>query len=65
MKTPEKSNVHSTFDGSVRYSAPVYQRYYVWGNEPLQALLEDIENCEAEDLEQFICLLYTSDAADE
>ncbi|HGY9638207.1 TPA: DUF262 domain-containing protein [Pseudomonas putida] len=54
MKTPEKSNVHSTFDGSVRYSAPVYQRYYVWGNEPLQALLEDIENCEAEDLEQFI-----------
>ncbi|EKN48125.1 MULTISPECIES: DUF262 domain-containing protein [Pseudomonas syringae group] len=54
MKTPEKINVHDTFDGSVRYSAPVYQRYYVWGNEPLQALLEDIETAGDGNLEQFI-----------
>lgn len=54
MKTPDKTNVHDTFDGSVRYSAPVYQRYYVWGDEPLQALLEDIENSGVENLEQFI-----------
>lgn len=54
MKTPEKTNVDGTFDGSVRYSAPVYQRYYVWGDEPLQALLEDIDNSGVEDLEQFI-----------
>lgn len=54
MKNPDKINVHNTFDGSVRYSAPVYQRYYVWGNEPLQALLEDIEYSADEDLEQFI-----------
>lgn len=54
MKNPDKTNVHDTFDGSVRYSAPVYQRYYVWGDEPLQALLEDIENSGVENLEQFI-----------
>ncbi|WP_339521918.1 DUF262 domain-containing protein [Pseudomonas sp. EL_65y_Pfl2_R96] len=54
MKTPEKIDVHDTFDGSVRYSAPVYQRYYVWGNEPLQALLEDIESSGDGNLEQFI-----------
>lgn len=54
MKTPEKINIHDTFDGSVRYSAPVYQRYYVWGDEPLQALLEDIDNSGVEGLEQFI-----------
>lgn len=54
MKTPEKINVHDTFDGSVRYSAPVYQRYYVWGNEPLQALLEDIDASAEGNLEQFI-----------
>jgi hypothetical protein len=54
MKNPDKTNVHDTFDGSVRYSAPVYQRYYGWGDEPLQALLEDIENSGVENLEQFI-----------
>jgi hypothetical protein len=54
MKNPDKINVHDTFDGTVRYSAPVYQRYYVWGEEPLQALLEDIENSGVENLEQFI-----------
>lgn len=54
MKNPEKINVHDTFDGSVRYSAPVYQRYYVWKDEPLQALLEDIVNSGIEGLEQFI-----------
>ncbi|MGY2236394.1 DUF262 domain-containing protein [Pseudomonas gingeri] len=54
MKNPDKISVHETFDGSVRYSAPVYQRYYVWGNEPLQALLEDIENAGDENPEQFI-----------
>ena len=48
MKNPDKTNVHDTFDGTVRYSAPVYQRYYVWGYEPLQALLEDIGNSEIE-----------------
>ncbi|NWD66104.1 DUF262 domain-containing protein [Pseudomonas gingeri] len=54
MKNPDKISVHETFDGSVRYSAPVYQRYYVWGNEPLQALLEDIESSGDENPEQFI-----------
>jgi uncharacterized protein with ParB-like and HNH nuclease domain len=54
MKNPEKNNIHETFDGSVRYSAPVYQRYYVWGYEELQALLDDIENAASENSEQFI-----------
>ena len=54
MKTPEKIDVHDTFDGSVRYSAPVYQRYYVWGDEPLQVLIEDIDSCQDGNSEQFI-----------
>lgn len=54
MKDPDKSNIHETFDGSVRYSAPVYQRYYVWGYDELQALLDDIENAADENSEQFI-----------
>ncbi len=53
MKNPEKNNVHDTFDGSVRYSAPVYQRYYVWGHDQLQVLLDDIESSEESSL-QFI-----------
>ncbi len=54
MKNPEKNNIHEMFDGSVRYSAPVYQRYYVWDYEELQALLDDIENAADESSEQFI-----------
>lgn len=54
MKNPDKNNIHETFDGSVRYSAPVYQRYYVWGYDELQALLDDIENAADENSEQFI-----------
>jgi uncharacterized protein with ParB-like and HNH nuclease domain len=44
MKPPDKNTVHDTFDGSVRYSAPIFQRYYVWKENELQALLDDIEN---------------------
>lgn len=53
MKQPEKCTIHDVFDGSVRYAAPVFQRYYVWGDEELQALLEDI-NTASEDGIQFI-----------
>lgn len=54
MKDPDKNTIHDTFDGSVRYSAPVYQRYYVWGEDELQALLDDIENAADETSVQFI-----------
>ncbi|MCX9103774.1 DUF262 domain-containing protein [Aeromonas veronii] len=54
MKNPDKNNIHDTFDGSVRYSAPVYQRYYVWSYDNLQALLDDIENATDENSVQFI-----------
>ncbi|MGX2954256.1 DUF262 domain-containing protein [Shewanella sp. JL219SE-S6] len=54
MKNPDKNNIHETFDGSVRYSAPVYQRYYVWNYDNLQALLDDIENATDENSVQFI-----------
>lgn len=54
MKNPEKNTIHDTFDGSVRYSAPVYQRYYVWKYTELQALLDDIENAADEHSVQFI-----------
>lgn len=54
MKEPDKNNIHETFDGSVRYSAPIYQRYYVWGYEQLQVLLDDIENAADETSMQFI-----------
>jgi hypothetical protein len=28
MKTPENITVHGTFDGSCKFIAPVFQRYY-------------------------------------
>jgi len=54
MKNPEKNNIHDTFDGSIRFTAPVYQRYYVWKQEELQALLDDIENAADNESIQFI-----------
>lgn len=54
MKNPEKLNIHETFDGSIRYAAPVYQRYYVWKQDELQALLDDIENAADDKSIQFI-----------
>ena len=54
MKEPDKNTLHNTFDGSARYIAPVYQRYYVWGYEQLQALLDDIENAADKTSMQFI-----------
>ena len=54
MKDPTKTNVHDTFDGSNRYQAPVFQRYYVWGREELDALLDDIENSTDDSCSQFI-----------
>lgn len=61
MKDPDKVNVHDVFDGSVRYSAPVYQRYYVWGEEALQVLLEDIEASADQGSEQFIGAMVVQD----
>lgn len=61
MKDPDKNNVHETFDGSVRYSAPVYQRYYVWGSDALEALLEDVEAAAEEKAEQFIGAMVVQD----
>ena len=54
MKEPDKNSIHDTFDGTVRYLAPVYQRYYVWGYEELQALLDDIENAADKNSIQFL-----------
>lgn len=54
MKTPEKNSVHTIFDGSNRYLAPAFQRYYVWGPDELQALLDDIENAAGPSGIQFI-----------
>ena len=54
MKEPDKNTIHDTFDGSIRYIAPVYQRYYVWGYDELQALLDDIENAADQTSIQFI-----------
>lgn len=54
MKEPDKNTIHDTFDGSVRYIAPVYQRYYVWGYEELQVLLDDIENAADQTSIQFL-----------
>jgi len=54
MKDPDKNTIHTTFDGTNRYVAPVYQRFYVWGYEELQALLDDIENAADKTSIQFI-----------
>jgi uncharacterized protein with ParB-like and HNH nuclease domain len=61
MKTPDKLNIHAAFDGTNRFVAPVYQRYYVWGNEALQVLLDDIENAEDPTSEQFIGAIVVQD----
>lgn len=61
MKNPEKNNIHSTFSGSVRYVAPVYQRYYVWRTDELEALLDDIENAADENSLQFIGAIVVQD----
>lgn len=60
MKQPEKNNLHDVFDGSVRYAAPVFQRYYVWGEDQLQALLDDVQTA-AEDGIQFIGAIVVQD----
>lgn len=44
MKPPDRNTIHGTFDGTVRYAAQVFQRYYVWGKEQPQALLEDVQS---------------------
>lgn len=61
MRTPEKLNIHDAFDGTNKFVAPVYQRYYVWGNEALQVLLDDIENAEDQSSEQFIGAIVIQD----
>ena len=61
MKDPDKNSVHDIFDGSIRYSAPVFQRYYVWGYEQLQALLDDIENAADESSTQFVGAIVVQD----
>ena len=54
MKDPAKTDIHEIFDGSNRYQAPVFQRYYVWGKEELEALLDDVENATDKSSTQFI-----------
>jgi hypothetical protein len=60
MKNPDKNNIHDLFDGTVRYAAPVFQRYYVWEEEQLEALLEDIENASKDGI-QFIGAIVVQD----
>lgn len=54
MKSPAKVNVNNIFDGSVIYRAPVFQRYYVWGQDQLDSLLTDISDIESIEETQFL-----------
>ncbi len=42
MKDPSIGTPHQLFSQSARYSAPVFQRLYVWEKKQLHLLLEDI-----------------------
>jgi uncharacterized protein with ParB-like and HNH nuclease domain len=42
MKEPSIETPHRLFSASTRYFAPVFQRLYVWGENQLDELFEDI-----------------------
>ena len=54
MKNPEKTNISEILNGGHQYVAPVFQRYYVWGKEELNVLIDDIVNATDESSIQFI-----------
>lgn len=43
MKPPATVDVSQLFSASARYKAPVFQRFYMWGETELTQLIEDIE----------------------
>lgn len=43
MKTPELSTVNDILNSSNRYKAPVFQRFYVWGQTELNAIFDDLD----------------------
>jgi Protein of unknown function DUF262 len=61
MKAPEKSTVHDLLNAANRYKAPVYQRYYVWKEEELIALFDDIENATDSSVTEFIGAIVLQD----
>lgn len=60
MKQPEIACVSGLFEASARYKAPVFQRFYVWKEAQLTALLEDIEAADSKD-EQFLGAIVLKD----
>ena len=52
MVQPQECSIENIFLEH-EYIIPIYQRNYAWSKEEIEQLLDDI------------CLLYTSDAADE